>query len=42
MIVPDAEISKWPKEKDIARVILFRYSEDARLIHGASIPVFGS
>ncbi len=40
--MPDADFSKWPKPEDIARVILFLCSEDAKLIHGASIPVYGS
>lgn len=40
--MPDANFSKWPKPEDIARVILFLCSEDARLIHGAAIPTFGA
>jgi NAD(P)-dependent dehydrogenase (short-subunit alcohol dehydrogenase family) len=40
--MPGADFSKWPKPEDIARVILFLCSEDARLIHGAAIPVYGS
>jgi NAD(P)-dependent dehydrogenase (short-subunit alcohol dehydrogenase family) len=40
--MPHADFSKWPKPQDIARVILFLCSEDAKLIHGASIPVYGS
>jgi NAD(P)-dependent dehydrogenase (short-subunit alcohol dehydrogenase family) len=39
--MPGADFSKWPKPDDIARVILFLCSEDARLIHGAAIPVYG-
>lgn len=39
--MPDADFAKWPKPEDIARVILFLASEDARVIHGASIPVYG-
>ena len=30
------------KPEEIARVILFLCSEEARLIHGASIPVYGN
>jgi NAD(P)-dependent dehydrogenase (short-subunit alcohol dehydrogenase family) len=30
-----------PKPRDIARVILFLCSDDAKVIHGASIPVYG-
>ncbi len=40
--MPDADFAKWPKPEDIARVIRFLCSDDARLIHGASIPVYGS
>jgi hypothetical protein len=36
---PGADYSKWPKPQDIARVILFLCSDDARLIHGASVPL---
>jgi NAD(P)-dependent dehydrogenase (short-subunit alcohol dehydrogenase family) len=39
--IPDADFSKWPKPEEIARVILFLCSEDARVIHGAAIPVYG-
>jgi NAD(P)-dependent dehydrogenase (short-subunit alcohol dehydrogenase family) len=39
--MPNADFSKWPKPRDIARVILFLCSDDARVIHGASIPVYG-
>jgi NAD(P)-dependent dehydrogenase (short-subunit alcohol dehydrogenase family) len=39
--MPDADYSKWPKPWEIARVILFLCSEDARVIHGAAIPVYG-
>jgi NAD(P)-dependent dehydrogenase (short-subunit alcohol dehydrogenase family) len=39
--MPDADFSKWPKPEDIAKVILFMCSEDAKVIHGAAIPVYG-
>jgi NAD(P)-dependent dehydrogenase (short-subunit alcohol dehydrogenase family) len=39
--MPNADFSKWPQPEDIARVNLFLAS-DARVIHGASIPVFGN
>jgi NAD(P)-dependent dehydrogenase (short-subunit alcohol dehydrogenase family) len=39
--MPNADFAKWPKPADIARVILFLCSEDARVIHGAAIPVYG-
>lgn len=39
--MPKADFSKWPKPEDIAQVVLFLASDAARVIHGASIPVFG-
>ena len=39
--MPGADFAKWPKPDDIARVILFLCSDDAKLINGASIPVYG-
>src|SRR6267143_5358003 len=39
--MPAADFSTWPKPADIARVILFLCSDDARVIHGAAIPVYG-
>jgi NAD(P)-dependent dehydrogenase (short-subunit alcohol dehydrogenase family) len=40
--MPKADFSKWPKAEDIANVVLFLASDSARVIHGASIPVFGN
>jgi NAD(P)-dependent dehydrogenase (short-subunit alcohol dehydrogenase family) len=40
--MPEANFANWPKPQDIARVILFLCSDDAKLIHGAAIPVYGS
>jgi len=37
--MPEADFTKWPKPEEIARVILFLCSEEAKLIHGASVPV---
>lgn len=37
--MPDADFSKWPKPAEIARVVLFLCSDDAKLIQGAAIPV---
>ncbi len=37
--MPGADFRKWPKPQEIAQVILFLCSDDARLIHGASIPL---
>jgi NAD(P)-dependent dehydrogenase (short-subunit alcohol dehydrogenase family) len=39
--MPNADFAKWPKPSDIARVILFLCSEDAKVIRGAAIPVYG-
>jgi NAD(P)-dependent dehydrogenase (short-subunit alcohol dehydrogenase family) len=39
--MPGADFAKWPKPEEIARVILFLCSDEARLIHGAAIPVYG-
>jgi NAD(P)-dependent dehydrogenase (short-subunit alcohol dehydrogenase family) len=39
--MPDADFAKWPKPQDIARVILFLCSDEAKVIHGAAIPVYG-
>jgi NAD(P)-dependent dehydrogenase (short-subunit alcohol dehydrogenase family) len=39
--MPSADFSKWPKPQEIAQVILFLCSEEARVIHGAAIPVYG-
>jgi NAD(P)-dependent dehydrogenase (short-subunit alcohol dehydrogenase family) len=39
--MPKADFSKWPTPEEIARVILFLCGEDAKLIHGAAIPVYG-
>jgi NAD(P)-dependent dehydrogenase (short-subunit alcohol dehydrogenase family) len=39
--MPAADFSKWPKPEEIARVILFLCSDDASVIRGAAIPVYG-
>jgi NAD(P)-dependent dehydrogenase (short-subunit alcohol dehydrogenase family) len=39
--MPKADFAKWPKPEDIARIILFLCSEEAKVIHGAAIPVYG-
>ena len=39
--MPGADFAAWPKPEEIARVILFLCSDEARVIHGAAIPVFG-
>jgi NAD(P)-dependent dehydrogenase (short-subunit alcohol dehydrogenase family) len=39
--MPRADFTKWPKPEDIARVILFLCSDEAKVIHGAALPVYG-
>jgi len=40
--MPGVDFAQWPKPEDIARVILFLCSDDAKLIHGAAVPVYGN
>lgn len=39
--MPGADYVNWPKPEEIADVILFLCSQQARIIHGAAIPVYG-
>lgn len=39
--MPGADYSKWVPTEDLAKVIGFLASDDARMIHGAAIPVVG-
>jgi NAD(P)-dependent dehydrogenase (short-subunit alcohol dehydrogenase family) len=39
--IPKGDFAKWPKPEDIARVILFLCSDEAKVVHGAAIPVYG-
>ncbi len=39
--MPHANFAKWPKPEEIARVILFLCSDEAKVIHGAAVPVYG-
>lgn len=39
--MPKADFAQWPKTEDVAKVILFLCSDQARVIHGAAIPVYG-
>ncbi len=41
MVMPDADFSKWVAPEDIAKVIAFLCSDDARAVSGAAIPVYG-
>jgi NAD(P)-dependent dehydrogenase (short-subunit alcohol dehydrogenase family) len=38
---PNADYSKWVRPDEIARVILFLVGNDARIVSGAHIPVYG-
>ncbi len=40
--MPNADFAKWPKPEQLARVILFLCSDEAKVIHGAAIPVYGA
>ena len=37
--MPKSDYSKWPKPEEIARVILWLCRDEAKLVHGAAIPV---
>lgn len=39
--MPDADPARWVAPDDLAAAILFLASEQARAIHGASLPVTG-
>jgi NAD(P)-dependent dehydrogenase (short-subunit alcohol dehydrogenase family) len=39
--MPKSNFAKWPKPEDIARVILFLCSDEAKVVHGAALPVYG-
>lgn len=39
--MPNADFSSWPKGEEIAPVVVFLASEEAKLINGAAIPVYG-
>ncbi|HVH70508.1 MAG TPA: SDR family NAD(P)-dependent oxidoreductase, partial [Candidatus Dormibacteraeota bacterium] len=39
--MPNADFAIWPKPGEIAQVILFLSSEQAKVIQGAAIPVYG-
>ena len=35
--MPNADFAQWPKPEEIAPVILFLCSDDAKVIHGAAV-----
>jgi len=39
--MPGADFTKWPKPEDIAQVILFLCCDQAKVVHGAAVPVYG-
>ena len=39
--MPKADFAKWPTPEEIARVILFLCSDEADVVHGAAVPVYG-
>jgi NAD(P)-dependent dehydrogenase (short-subunit alcohol dehydrogenase family) len=39
--MPSADPARWPQPQEIAQVVLFLCSQQARLIHGAALPVYG-
>jgi NAD(P)-dependent dehydrogenase (short-subunit alcohol dehydrogenase family) len=38
---PDADFDRWPKPAELARVVRYLVSDDAALVSGAAIPVYG-
>jgi NAD(P)-dependent dehydrogenase (short-subunit alcohol dehydrogenase family) len=39
--MPDSDFSKWVKTEDLANLVLFLCSDEAKLINGAAIPAYG-
>jgi NAD(P)-dependent dehydrogenase (short-subunit alcohol dehydrogenase family) len=40
--MPNGDFASWPKPEEIAQVILFLCSDNAVVIHGAAVPVYGT
>jgi NAD(P)-dependent dehydrogenase (short-subunit alcohol dehydrogenase family) len=40
--MPNADFTTWPKPEEMAQVILFLCSDNAAVIHGAAVPVYGN
>ena len=40
-VMPNADFTKWVKPEDLANVVLFLSSDEAKTITGAAIPTFG-
>jgi NAD(P)-dependent dehydrogenase (short-subunit alcohol dehydrogenase family) len=40
--MPNADFATWPKPEEIAQVILFLCSDNAAVIQGAAVPVYGN
>ena len=40
--MPNADFAAWPKPEEIAQVILFLCSDNAAVVHGAALPVYGN
>jgi NAD(P)-dependent dehydrogenase (short-subunit alcohol dehydrogenase family) len=40
--MPQADFATWPKPEEIAQVILFLCSDNAAVVHGAAVPVYGN
>jgi NAD(P)-dependent dehydrogenase (short-subunit alcohol dehydrogenase family) len=40
--MPGADFGTWPKPEEIAQVILFLCSDNAAVVHGVAVPVYGN